>query len=120
MHPVDSHVVFSAASLLISRVLLLFLGHIEAHAPRGGPDTLLLRHAVHRVIALLQRRVHSLAAQEQLQVSQRALADLELFLRSKRVHSTLQERYNPMYGMSEKERIRATARRVGLNVPKKE
>ena len=52
--------------------------------------------------------------------TQRALADLELFLRSKRVHSTLQERYNPMYGMSEKDRIQATARRVGLNVPKKE
>lgn len=52
--------------------------------------------------------------------TQRALADLELFLRSKRVHSTLQERYNPMSGMSEKDRIQATARRVGLNVPKKE
>lgn len=52
--------------------------------------------------------------------AQRVLADLELFLRSKRVHSTLQERYNPMYGMSEKDRIQATARRVGLNVPKQE
>lgn len=29
----------------------------------------------------------------------------------------LMEQYNPLYGMSEKDRIRATARTVGLHVP---
>ena len=48
-----------------------------------------------------------------------ALADLELFLRSKRVHSELQERYNPTIGMTRAEKVRATARRVGLDVPNK-
>lgn len=45
------------------------------------------------------------------------LANLELFLRSKRMHNSLMERYNPLYGMSEQDRIKATARRVGLDVP---
>lgn len=45
------------------------------------------------------------------------LADMELLLRSKRIHTSLMEMYNPLYGMSEQERIRATARTVGLDVP---
>lgn len=48
---------------------------------------------------------------------QRVLANLEVFLRSKRVYTSLMEQYNPLYGMSEQERIRATARTVGLDVP---
>lgn len=39
-----------------------------------------------------------------------ALANVELFLRSKRKHYALMEKYNPLYGMSDKDRIRATAR----------
>lgn len=49
-----------------------------------------------------------------------ALANVELFLRSKRKHYALMEKYNPLYGMSDKDRIRATARTVGLQVPTKE
>lgn len=30
------------------------------------------------------------------------------------------EKYNPLYGMTEKDRIRATARTVGLQVPTKD
>ncbi|KAE8234848.1 hypothetical protein CF326_g94 [Tilletia indica] len=47
----------------------------------------------------------------------RDLADVELFMRSKRIHGDLLIRYNPTHGMSEQERVRATARRVGLDVP---
>lgn len=47
----------------------------------------------------------------------RILSDVELFLRSKRKYLTLMEQYNPLYGMSEQDRIRATARTVGLHVP---
>lgn len=35
-----------------------------------------------------------------------------------RVHGQLLARYNPVYGKSEQERIKATANRVGLDVPK--
>ncbi|WFD02529.1 hypothetical protein MOBT1_001213 [Malassezia obtusa] len=48
---------------------------------------------------------------------QPVMANLELFLRSKRVHNALMEQYNPLYGMSEQDRIKATARTVGLDVP---
>jgi len=49
--------------------------------------------------------------------SSHVLADMELLLRSKRIQTSLMEMYNPLYGMSEQERIRATARTVGLDVP---
>lgn len=48
-----------------------------------------------------------------------SLADLELLLRSKRIHSELMQRYNPNIGQTRAEEIRATARRVGLDVPQK-
>ena len=33
------------------------------------------------------------------------------------MHSTLLERYNPCMGMTEEERVRLSARRVGMNLP---
>ncbi|KAK8849394.1 hypothetical protein IAR55_004726 [Kwoniella newhampshirensis] len=39
------------------------------------------------------------------------------FLRASRIHGELLKRYNPIHGMSEEERIVATANRVGLNTP---
>ena len=41
-----------------------------------------------------------------------------LFLRSQRKYSELLELYNPGATMTQKERNRLTARRVGLNLPK--
>lgn len=39
------------------------------------------------------------------------------YLRAQRTYVTLLERYNPGMGMDEEERVRLTARRVGLNLP---
>ncbi|KAI5120931.1 hypothetical protein M0805_002911 [Coniferiporia weirii] len=39
------------------------------------------------------------------------------FLRSQRIHKELVDRYNPLHDLSPQERIRATARRVGLDMP---
>jgi len=39
------------------------------------------------------------------------------FLQAQRTHKTLLERYNPTSQMTTEERVEATARRVGLNVP---
>jgi ATP synthase assembly factor FMC1 len=36
---------------------------------------------------------------------------------AQRTHSTLLERYNPGMGMTEEERVRLSARRVGINLP---
>ncbi|THH12628.1 hypothetical protein EW146_g7519 [Bondarzewia mesenterica] len=39
------------------------------------------------------------------------------FMRAQRVHKTLLDRYNPLIDLTAEERIEATARRVGLNMP---
>ncbi|KAF1923161.1 uncharacterized protein M421DRAFT_426134 [Didymella exigua CBS 183.55] len=47
-------------------------------------------------------------------------AQLEQFVqyaRAQRVYATLIERYNPGMGMSEEERVRLSARRIGMNLP---
>lgn len=42
---------------------------------------------------------------------------LVAYLRSQRLYVTLIERYNPGMGMDEEERVRLTARRVGMDMP---
>lgn len=39
------------------------------------------------------------------------------YVRAQRTYVTLLERYNPGMGMDEEERVRLTARRVGMNLP---
>ncbi|KAN0140008.1 hypothetical protein V8E53_001904 [Lactarius tabidus] len=39
------------------------------------------------------------------------------FLHSQRMHKTLLDRYNPVIDLTDEERIEATARRVGLDMP---
>ncbi|SYW75852.1 related to FMC1 - mitochondrial matrix protein, required for assembly of F1F0 ATP synthase [Ustilago bromivora] len=48
---------------------------------------------------------------------QQNLENLHVFLKNKALHAELLQRYNPTTGMTEEERIRLTARRVGLDVP---
>ncbi|TKY87677.1 hypothetical protein EX895_003258 [Sporisorium graminicola] len=51
------------------------------------------------------------------QLRQQTLENLHTFLENKALHAELLQRYNPTVGMSEEERVRLTARRVGLDVP---
>jgi len=39
------------------------------------------------------------------------------YIQAQRMYTTLIERYNPGMGMSEEERVRLTARRVGMDLP---
>lgn len=39
------------------------------------------------------------------------------YIRAQRMYVTLLERYNPGMGMDEEERVRLSARRVGMNMP---
>ncbi|KAJ6614304.1 hypothetical protein B0H10DRAFT_164417 [Mycena sp. CBHHK59/15] len=41
-----------------------------------------------------------------------------IFMRSQRIHKILLERYNPTGNFTSEERLRATTRRVGLEMPK--
>ncbi|TDZ30335.1 ATP synthase assembly factor FMC1 [Colletotrichum spinosum] len=43
---------------------------------------------------------------------------LAAYLRAQRTYVTLVERYNPGMNMDEEERVRLTARRVGMDLPK--
>lgn len=50
----------------------------------------------------------------------RKTAELEqfvLYVRAQRMYATLLERYNPGMNMDEEERVRLSARRVGMNLP---
>ncbi|EHY58167.1 hypothetical protein HRR83_004973 [Exophiala dermatitidis] len=42
---------------------------------------------------------------------------LVAYLRAQRMYGTLLQRYNPGMGMDEEERVRLTARRVGMEMP---
>ncbi len=44
-------------------------------------------------------------------------SELVTYLRSQRMYATLVERYNPGMDMDDAERIRLTARRVGMDLP---
>ncbi|KAH9938444.1 uncharacterized protein B0H18DRAFT_967219 [Fomitopsis serialis] len=48
------------------------------------------------------------------------LANAVTFMRSQRMYKILLERYNPLHDMSTEERVKATARRVGLDMPVRE
>jgi ATP synthase assembly factor FMC1, mitochondrial len=43
--------------------------------------------------------------------------EMVAYLRAQRTYATLLERYNPGMGMDEEERVRLTARRVGMDLP---
>ncbi|KAH7930109.1 hypothetical protein BV22DRAFT_1055798 [Leucogyrophana mollusca] len=51
------------------------------------------------------------------QTFDRDMENVVTFLRSQREYKALLERYNPLIDLSGEERIEATARRVGLNMP---
>ncbi|BGP25327.1 hypothetical protein Rt10032_c04g1912 [Rhodotorula toruloides] len=48
---------------------------------------------------------------------QRDVENMVVFLRARRIHKELVDRYNPTHDMSQAERIEATAHRVGLQGP---
>ncbi|KAJ8508404.1 hypothetical protein ONZ45_g9318 [Pleurotus djamor] len=47
----------------------------------------------------------------------RDIENATMFMKSRREHKRLLDRYNPLIDLTEEERIEATARRVGLNMP---
>ncbi|KAI9664643.1 MAG: hypothetical protein M1821_006089 [Bathelium mastoideum] len=50
-------------------------------------------------------------------VSAEAAEQFVQYAQAQRMYATLVERYNPGMGMSEEERVRLTARRVGMDLP---
>jgi ATP synthase assembly factor FMC1 len=58
------------------------------------------------------------AAASARETQQLALAEQAVqYAQAQRMYCTLIERYNPGMGMSEEERVRLSARRIGMNLP---
>ncbi|OCT53290.1 putative ras guanyl-nucleotide exchange factor protein [Cladophialophora carrionii] len=96
---------------------------------RELPPTPQPRHTLPRtpIHASIRKHVVSSWGQQQQQQQQHSeaqaqarLQELEQFvtyLRAQRMYGTLLQRYNPGMGMDEEERVRLTARRVGMDLP---
>jgi hypothetical protein len=68
-------------------------------------------------LAIYVRQLLSDSSEHTSGVSSKRLENITVLLKNARVHNELLARYNPVYGKSEQERIKATANRVGLDVP---
>ena len=68
----------------------------------------------------LQQRIRATFANPTTSNESSQLAQAEQFIQyvqAQRMYATLIERYNPGMGMSEEERVRLSARRVGVDLP---
>ena len=61
-----------------------------------------------------QQNSESKSAKQRVQETEQTIG----YLRAQRMYITLVERYNPGANMNEEERVRLTARRVGMDLPK--
>jgi len=64
----------------------------------------------------LQSRIRSTIASESSTPIEQAEQFLQ-YVKAQRMYATLLERYNPGMNMEEEERVRLTARRVGMELP---
>ncbi|KAJ2931686.1 hypothetical protein H1R20_g5424, partial [Candolleomyces eurysporus] len=74
-----------------------------------------------KVNPVIRSHFRSIVESARANPTDQALVDIDstiLFLRSQREHKRLVDRYNPLHDLTEPERIKATANRVGLNLPK--
>lgn len=85
------------------------------------PQTTRTAHQKLSAASPLQQRLRAqfskpIAAADQ--ASQEAQAEMFIqYAQAQRMYATLIERYNPGMGMSEEERVRLSARRIGMNLP---
>ena len=91
---------------------------------RELPPTPQPRHTLPRTSIHSSIRSHLQSQSQNANTSQATqlarLQELEqfvMYLRAQRMYGTLLARYNPGMGMDEEERVRLSARRVGMNMP---
>lgn len=66
----------------------------------------------------IQQRIRSSFSSDTSQPHQVEEAEQYIqYVKAQRMYATLLERYNPGMGMDEEERVRLTARRVGMDMP---
>ncbi|KAL8905400.1 MAG: hypothetical protein Q9171_006685 [Xanthocarpia ochracea] len=70
--------------------------------------------------SLVQQRIRSTIATQPQEHTQLRIDQAEQYIqyaKAQRMYTTLLERYNPGMEMDEEERVRLTARRVGMDLP---
>ena len=90
------------------RSLLRELPHRNLSAPRSPLHT-----RIRSSLSSPSQSISPHAATHNLEAMQQHV----LYLRSQRLYATLLERYNPGMSMDEEERVRLSARRVGMDLP---
>ncbi|KAJ4371237.1 hypothetical protein N0V83_004454 [Neocucurbitaria cava] len=83
------------------------------------PQTTRTQHQKLSAPSHLQQRIRSTLSSSSANTSgqiQQAEQFIQ-YVQAQRTYATLLERYNPGMGMSEEERVRLSARRVGMNLP---
>ncbi|CAO2655731.1 Nn.00g045340.m01.CDS01 [Neocucurbitaria sp. VM-36] len=83
------------------------------------PQTTRTQHQKLSAPSHLQQRIRSIISSSSASQSGQ-IHHAEQFIQyvqAQRTYATLLERYNPGMGMSEEERVRLSARRVGMNLP---
>ncbi|EEQ87743.1 hypothetical protein RJZ56_001551 [Blastomyces dermatitidis] len=86
--------------------------------PLSSPSPLAIRIRTH--LSSQQSPESNNSNGKQFQIAQAQMDEAEQFtqyLRAQREYVTLLERYNPGANMDEEERVRLTARRVGMELP---
>lgn len=79
--------------------------------------TSLLRQSVRKHFQSINESANSRSAEYAL-ARRQELDQAVQYLKAQRTYGALLERYNPGADMSEEERVRLSARRVGMNMPK--
>lgn len=90
------------------RVRSIYRALLRELPPRPSQPRTPLQNKLRESFATDSSNAQSLAQAEQL----------VQYLKAQRQYVTLIERYNPGMGMDEEERVRLTARRVGMDLPK--
>ncbi|KAF8913844.1 YwlC protein [Gymnopilus junonius] len=80
-------------------------------------QSLNLERKVNREIMARFRSIAETVGKEGQVNARQDIENAVLFFRSQREHKQLLERYNPLFDLTAEERIKATARRVGLDMP---
>lgn len=83
--------------------------------PSRQPSLLANPSPIHRRIR--SQFMSSASDQTELEEQEAVTEQLVQYLRAQRLHTALLERYNPGMNMNEEDRVRLTARRVGMDLP---
>ena len=80
----------------------------------------LLRELPHRPLSTpspIQQRIRNTISSKSIPVQVEEAEQYIQYVKAQRMYATLLERYNPGMSMDEEEKVRLTARRVGMDLP---